>query len=492
MSLTETQLRSQQVIAAGMGINISSPDLERAIGQASDRLGLPTMVTMSGTGAPVFVVSILQAGDPGGHYRRLLQEKPIRQMGERIIEKYYQDPEKPHARFIYPPNPSDLIGRNEARKQALKELLVCSNYAMVRRAKEGHSRPVAINLLTKIELTHLYELFGAQAAGVDVVVMGAGIPSQIPDILDRYVEQESASYKVEIANAPNKKYPMSFDPRAETPIDVNHALDRPNFVLVTSFTSLARRMHGQGKIDGVVMENYLAGGHNAPPRGELRLDARGEPIYSEKDRPELSELVKHRIPFWVAGGYSENLQEALDMGAQGIQVGTIFALAKESGMAPELRKGLLQLAYTGELDVFNNPVGSPTGYPIEIARLKNTLSDPDTYADRGRVCSLGYLVELYETLSGKVATRCPAEPIEAWLGKGGRLEDALNRLCLCNGLLASAGFGIETKSGKEPPVVTLGKMTDFVRRILRNVDDEYTAEDALNFIYKQGRFTKAA
>lgn len=490
MPIPEADLHSLQLFQAGMGVNISSPELARATGQASDKLGLPIMVTISGTGAPMLVTSILQSGDPGEHYRRILQEPAICKIGAEVLDDYYRDPNLGPHRFIYPPNPSDLIGNREARREKLKRLLVASNYALVRRAKEGHSRPVGINFLTKIELTHLYELFGAQLAGVDTVVMGAGIPSQIPEILDRNVGYQPTSYQVEIANRKDQKYEMSFDPLVEIPLGSSTQLNRPRFILVTSYTSLAQRMHKQEKIDGVVMENYMAGGHNAAPRGVLKLNERGEPIYGEKDEPNFNELVKDDIPFWLAGGYAHNLQGALELGARGIQAGTIFALSKESGMDPAIRKQLLQLAFTGELDVKNDPVASPTGFPIEIAQLKGTLSDPEIYAQRMRACTLGYLVELYIASNGKVATRCPAEPIGAFLGHGGRPEDALNRMCLCNGLLASAGFGIQTKHGKEPPVVTLGKVVNFVPQIINSPNDVYTTEDALQFVFKLGRFAE--
>lgn len=490
MPLSGTELRSQKLYQAGMGVNISSPGLNEATGKAADELGLPVVTTVSGTGAPLLITAILQAGDPGGHYRRILNEPPIQKIGEKIVEKYYRDPSS-NKRFIYAPNPSDLIGNREARKKEVEELLVGSNYALVRRAKEGHNRPVAINLLTKIELTHLHELFGAQLAGVDIVVMGAGIPSQIPDVLDGNAAFRPTTYQVDVVNS-SRKYVMKFDPAVDIPLGNSSKPVRPNFVLVTSFTSLAQRMHKQGKIDGVVMENYMAGGHNAPPRGPLQLNERGEPIYGKKDEPDFNELVKNGIPFWLAGGYADNLQGALELGALGIQAGTIFALAKESGMDSEIRRKIVELAFTGKLDVVNSAIASPTGFPIEIAQLDGTLSDPLKYDSRLRACTLGYLVELYEAKNGNIATRCPAEPIGAWLGKGGKLEDALNRICLCNGLLASAGFGIETKQGQEPPVVTLGKVTEFIQRIIEDPYQEYTAKEALQFIFKMGRFANAS
>lgn len=311
--------------------------------------------------------------------------------------------------------------------------------------------------------------------------MGAGIPSQIPETLDRNVDYLPTTYQVDIANA-DFKHRMDFDSAKETPLGITSPLNRPRFILVTSFTSLARRMYSRGQIDGVVMENYTAGGHNAAPRGKLQLNEQGEPIYGERDEPDFNELIKDNIPFWLAGGYAENLQGAIDIGAKGIQVGTIFALSKDSGLDPDLRRRLTHDGFTGELVVLNDPLASPTGFPIEIAQVPGTLSDPKVYEKRMRACTLGYLVELYVAKSGRVATRCPAEPIAAFLAHGGTLEDAIKRKCVCNGLLGSAGFGILTKQGKEPPIVTLGKDYKFLRRLVKSPDGEYSAEDALRFI----------
>ena len=51
---------------------------------------------------------------------------------------------------------------------------------------------------------------------------------------------------------------------------------------------LARK--SSGKVDGFVVEGPTAGGHNAPPRGPMQLDERGEPIYGERDGPGLEAL----------------------------------------------------------------------------------------------------------------------------------------------------------------------------------------------------------
>jgi nitronate monooxygenase len=83
-----------------------------------------------------------------------------------------------------------------------------------------------------------------------------------------------------------------------------------------------------------VIEGYTAGGHNAPPRGKLQVDERGEAIYGERDTVDLEKIRTLDVPFWLAGGYGspEKLAEALDAGATGVQAGTAFAFCEESGL----------------------------------------------------------------------------------------------------------------------------------------------------------------
>ena len=95
-----------------------------------------------------------------------------------------------------------------------------------------------------------------------------------------------------------------------------------------------------GRVDGLVIESPTAGGHNAPPRGKLQLNAAGEPVYGERDRVNIAELRELGVPFWLAGGYgnADKVREAMDQGAAGVQVGTAFAFSEESGMRPDLKR----------------------------------------------------------------------------------------------------------------------------------------------------------
>jgi nitronate monooxygenase len=60
--------------------------------------------------------------------------------------------------------------------RSLVELRVVANFVEVFLAREGHDGLVGINYLEKIQIPHLSSIYGAMLAGVDYVLMGAGIP----------------------------------------------------------------------------------------------------------------------------------------------------------------------------------------------------------------------------------------------------------------------------------------------------------------------------
>jgi len=84
---------------------------------------------------------------------------------------------------------------------------------------------------------------------------------------------------------------------------------------------------------------------------------------------------------------------------------------------------------------------SPTGFPLKVAELDGTVSEPAVYARRRRICDLGYLRSPYLKPDGAVGYRCAAEPVRAYLSKGGDRSGALRRTCLCNALTATVGLG---------------------------------------------------
>lgn len=465
-----------RVIQGGMGVAVSGWRLANAVSRAGG-LGI-----VSGTGLDTVLVRRLQDGDPEGALRRALARFPNPRTAEKIRRRYFLPGGKGPRRPYLPAGMFDVEPPRD-----LVELACAAGFVEVHLAKEGHGGPVGINFLEKIQLPTLPILYGALLAGVDVVAMGAGIPRSIPRVLDELSAGKASSLKLHVEGAfPGEEFRTRFDPRwvweGEPP-----ALKRPFFLAVVASAvlavSLARK--AEGRVDGFVAEGPEAGGHNAPPRGPLRLDARGEPVYGPKDTVDPAALREIDRPFWLAGGFGRrgSLPEALAAGAAGIQVGTLFAYCRESDIAEPLKRAVIDRVRRGEAEVFCDPLASPTGFPFRVVRLPGTLSDPEVYRRRSRVCDMGYLRTAYRRADGTVGFRCPGEPVEAFVRKGGRREEAEGRLCLCNGLLSTVGLAQRRAEGaKEPPLVTSGAALARVAELLPPGGGDYTAADVVAYL----------
>ena len=172
---------------------------------------------------------------------------------------------------------------------------------------------------------------------------------------------------------------------------------------------------------------------------------------------------------------------ALDAGAAGVQVGTLFAMAAESGLREDLRRQLLAGLGDESLNVRNDPLASPTGFPFKIAELDGTLSETERYQARERICDLGYLRTPVERPDGTVAYRCASEPDHMFVKKGGSPDDLVGRKCLCNMLMANVGLAQLRRSGYlEESGVTLGQDLEGARRLLAQYPGGWTAEQAVD------------
>jgi NAD(P)H-dependent flavin oxidoreductase YrpB (nitropropane dioxygenase family) len=240
-----------------------------------------------------------------------------------------------------------------------------------------------------------------------------------------------------------------------------------------------------GSVEGFVVEGSTAGGHNAPPRGTPVFDSTGQPMYGERDRADSGRMAALGLPFWLAGGTGspEALAAAREAGATGIQVGTLFAFARESGMEEGLRHQVLAAVREGGGYVRTDGRSSPTGYPFKVVQIDGSVSQEEVYDSRPRVCDNGYLREPVVTATGRLAYRCPAEPVAAYLAKGGELSDTEARRCLCNGLLATAGYPQVQKDGTvEPPIVTSGDDLAHLTELLPAGRDDYGAGDVVRYL----------
>jgi len=470
-------MKYPKVIQGGMGVGVSNWKLARAISLAG-QLGV-----VSGTAVSQIFIRRLQQGDPDGLLQQALSRFPDQRMTRKILDTYFIPHGKPENQpFKTPPmltiKPS----------QTTIELIVIANFVEIFLAKQGHNGVVGINLLEKIQLPNLFSLYGAMLAGVDYVIMGAGIPIEIPGILDKFSDHREASLKISVEGAdPGDNYHLRFDPGDFFPKRLP-PLKRPEFLCIVSSDVLAKMMFrkASGKVNGFVVEGPTAGGHNAPPRGKQELNPNNEPVYHHRDMADLEKIKEFGLPFWLAGSYGspEKLKEALAAGAMGVQVGTAFAFARESGFSLDLKKEVKKCVLQKNAHVFTDPKASPTGFPFKVLSLKGSLSEEKEYQKRIRVCDLGYLRHVYKKPDGSVGYRCPAEPEKTYIQKGGKPEDTRNRKCLCNALLSNIGLSQprENKDDMEKTLVTVGDNISSIANFITSENDTYTAEDVLNYL----------
>ncbi len=462
------------IIQGGMGIGVSNWRLARAVSRRG-HLGV-----VSGTAIDSLFARRLQDGDPGGDLRRALAAFPLPEVAAEALRRYFIPGGRPSG------TPYRMLTMyRQGASRAREQVNMLASFAEVWLAREGHTGPIGINLLTKVQLPNLAALYGAMLAGVNYVLMGAGIPREIPGVLDALARHARTSLRLDVEGlAPGQTVETVLDPAEHWNGAAPPEVTRPAFLPIISSESLATMLKrkASGAVDGFVVEGPTAGGHNAPPRGKPQLNERGEPIYGERDVADLAAMRELGLPFWLAGGTGspEALRAAREAGAAGIQVGTLFAYAKESGLTAEYKQSVLEHAARGEVDVVTDPRASPTGYPFKVVRWP---ADPVTAApERERVCDLGYLRAAYVRPDGKLGYRCAAEPVKAYVEKGGTEADTAGRRCLCNALMANIGHAQVRAEGRvEQPLLTSGDDLVGIGDFLRG-RTSYSADDVVDYL----------
>jgi nitronate monooxygenase len=464
-----------EIIQGGMGVGVSNWRLANAV-SSNGQLGV-----VSATGIDSVFIRRLQDGDPGHHMRTALSHFPVPEVADRILAKYFKEGGRKEGE----PYKLVLMPSVDANSD-WEDLLVVASFAEVFLAKAGHAREVGINFLEKIQLPTLPSLYGSVLAGVDYVLMGAGIPRAIPGVLDKLSVNKEVQLRLDVHNAgKDESFFSRFDPKRLFK-DGLPELKRPRFLGIITSHVLAQNLatKADGHVDGFVVEGPTAGGHNAPPRGPLTLDAKGEPVYGQRDVPDLAKIREIGRPFWLAGTYGtpDGLERAKAEGAAGVQVGTAFAFCEESGIESNLKHSIIENCRRKLARVFTDPLASPTGFPFKVLSHKDTMSEPEAYQERKRVCDLGYLRHLFRKEDGTVGYRCPAENVDAYLKKGGAEADTVGRKCLCNGLMATIGLGQKRSCGDEKPIITVGDSVAETVVAIAGDKPSYTAADVLKYM----------
>ncbi len=454
-----------------MGIAISGWPLARAVSRAG-QLGV-----VSGTAIDAVFARRLQNEGVSDALRAVLERFPVQSIVERVLAQFAQ------TRRAVSDAYQNLVMLTHRSSEHAHDLLVLAAYAEVALAKDGHDGRVGMNLLTKVQVPTAPTLLGAILANCDYVVMGAGVPTHIPGTLASLAAGEPVDMPLDVVGETPSTRRLRFVPERYLP---TRALRAPKFLGVVSShvlaTALAKRSNGP--VEGFVLERPNAGGHNAPPRGAYEVDERGEPIYGPRDEVKYEAMVELGRPFWIGGGvtHARDVADALALGATGVQVGTLFAYCEESGMEPALRAQMLKTIAEGDVTVTTSLTASSTGYPFKVVAAPGSIADPAVYDERTRKCDLGYLREAYAKADGTLGYRCAAEPVSAYVRKGGDPAATKGSVCLCNGLMATCGLGQVRSDGRvEAPLLTSGDSLNDVRDLLDG-RSSYHASDVIDYL----------
>ncbi len=479
LTFTERVNKIPEIIQGGMGIGVSDWCL------AGEVAGEGGLGVVSGTAADVVMARRLQDGDLTGAMRYALEHFPDQKIANKIIDDYYlpngRAPDQPYKKVPMTTFKTHGLGPVEDLNMAaaFAEVWLAKNLA---RNSGRQSGMVGINLLTKLQLPTFSALYGAMLADVDCIVMGAGIPKDMPRAIDNMANRQPAKTKFYVTGS-SAENDIIFDPAKYPEIENNN--EKPAFLAIAASNTLATKLSSNNSltshVDGLIIEGPTAGGHNAPARDKI-LDERDQPIYGDRDKVIIEKIIKLGLPFWLAGSYGtpEGLIEAKEQGANGIQVGSVFALCEESGMDSSLREQLIEQILAGDISILTSSKASPTGFPFKV--VEGVSKERDR-----RLCDLGGLREAYvrETVDGleKIAYRCSAEPEPRYILKNGDIERTMGRLCLCNGLLSTIGLGQTYNGEKERPIVTLGDQApEVVRRLVGRYGLHFSAGNVMDFL----------
>ena len=229
-----------------MGVAISSWRLAQAV----SRLG--HLGVVAGHRARPGARPPARGRRPRRPLRRAFDAFPFRGMAERVWSRYYipggKAPDAPYTRLPF-------HGLDCPRP--LAEDCLLGNFVEVFLAREGHANPVGINYLEKIQTPHLVSIYGAMLAGVDYILMGAGIPLKIPGVLDAYVNHEPATYPLYVSGARDgddttmhfsaaRVHGMRPAAARAAPVPADHRVERPGGHAAEEGQRQGGRVHHRG------------------------------------------------------------------------------------------------------------------------------------------------------------------------------------------------------------------------------------------------------
>jgi nitronate monooxygenase len=285
---------------------------------------------------------------------------------------------------------------------------------------------VGINIMVALVRDYENSVKASIDAGADFIISGAGLPLNLPAI----------------------------QPPGDTALIPIVSSARALELICKKWERLGYRP------DAVVLEGPLAGGHLGFKMDQIDLDSNK----LENLLPSVKDMARKYgdFPVIVAGGIytHEDIVRFMNMGANGVQMGTRFLATLESSATQSYKQAVVE-AKEEDIFVADKP-GSPCGLPFRVIK-QSPMYQSSLSKLRPPKCDKGYV--LLKDSEGKF-TRCAAK------------ESNENHFCICNGLLSSAGYNTD----KEEPLYTVGTNASRIDKIVsvKTVMDELSGKTTIS------------
>jgi NAD(P)H-dependent flavin oxidoreductase YrpB (nitropropane dioxygenase family) len=188
-----------RLIQAGMGVHVSSAHL------ANETARVGALGVVSSAALRHVVIEDVRRGDEEAI--ELARQFPVARYVDELLE--FAPGGRKHKNAI-------PIDTPDEKSNALpKRLSAIAAFVEVKRAKKGHTGKVGINVMWKCTLTVLPSIYGAMLAGVDVLLCGAGVPMELPDIVQKIRAGENMEYLPLTGTGTNVRLQISDDGTSE-------------------------------------------------------------------------------------------------------------------------------------------------------------------------------------------------------------------------------------------------------------------------------------
>lgn len=235
--------------------------------------------------------------------------------------------------------PDFQTNHQEANLRSLKKHI---QYAKSQ-AKEGL---VGVNVMVALK-DYADQVRAAVEAGADVVICGAGLPANLPEL---------------VAGSDTKFAPVVSSAKA------------------TQVILKRWEKKYQTTADFLVIEGPKAGGHLGFSHEDIEKDKRQELDFDTEIRNiikvarEYGERWGKDIPVIVAGGVfdAEDIRHVMSLGADGVQIASRFVATEECDADPAYKQAYIQ-ATAEDVEIIHSPVGLP-GRAIHNAFLEQVAN----------------------------------------------------------------------------------------------------------------------